>query len=496
MNNKPKFDPSKPFSAVDKPPFDPSKGFDVPSENSRSIEAFGQGMAQGGTLGYANELQAATYPAVEKFMDFVTGGNVADINPEDTYAQRLLENKKRDTELRKSGAYLPGEIAGTLATSFIPGKIVSPATGAIGRLSQAIGTGGAMGYLQNPLEGQTREENALYGMGMGAAGHALASGVGYGAKALSGASESLGDFAEKNALRAAGAQKPQVKKLNVQNRAKEVGRFIIDEDLVKPGMDAQDILEKTRSVRNDAGAQISEAFDKIEKSGKGGVFNRKEIANQMRQSANEAIGNSLDAEQVAERLDKYISNFEKKEGPATARELLGLKGQFDERINYSRKAMDLPEIQDGYKALRTSLNDAINQRAENLSNKVRGDIGKSLKEANKRYSLASSVNEIAENKAAMEGNKFLSLTDTIAGAGGAAAGLAGGGLTAIPSAIGAAAANKALRTYGPAIGTKLLDKASKVSALSAKNQARLNALQRNNPIISGSLAARLKALGD
>lgn len=220
--SKPKFDPSKPFEeakAQAKPKFDTSKPF-APEEGKKAegpaaSEAFAQGLAQGGTLGYANEAQAASYPIIESLMDLVSGGKVKKAEEalakqgikdvEDSYESRLAENKKRDSELKDSGAYVAGDVLGSLVSTAVPGgiaakagakaakgagtvakaaKALAPATSTSGKLLQAGAAGGAMGALENPGEEGSRADNALLGLLTGGVGQGVVEGVAKGGKAV------------------------------------------------------------------------------------------------------------------------------------------------------------------------------------------------------------------------------------------------------------------------------------------------------------------------
>lgn len=434
-----------------------------------------QGLLRGLSMGKTDEDQAlaeasAMTGAEDAFLEsvnpLVAVPSIAQAERADPKFQQIYQERKAELEKLQSEfpkASLAGEFAGGVVSPV--GELVGGAvTGVAGRGLKAAGNT-AVG--QSVKAGASKVANRIAALG-----------------------DDLGTLAEKNALRSAGAQKSQMKSLVNRGRVKDVGRYIIDEDIVPPGASAEDVFETASKLKKGAGEEISSVFDDIEKAGSGGTFNRKELADGLRNSiyGDDAVAGSLDADKIVPQLEKYIADFEAKNGSASARELLELKGKFDARINYAKKSMDLPELQQGYKNLRGAINDAINSRAENLSNKVRGNLGERLKNANRKYGLASEVESIAENRLAQEGNRFFSLTDSIAGAAGAGAGLVTGGLSSIPMAAAGALGNKALRTYGPAIGTKGIDKVSR--ALKA-----LGPKATEKTAESGSkLAARIAAL--
>lgn len=486
-----------------------------------SREAFGHKAVDAATMGYAPQVAGAIEKA--KGGDYLKGRDAEIAN---------LERLKQSNPISSNIGTGMGMAASIPAMEAVGGAVL-PARAAqvinASRIGKAAVTGGGMGALMNPgdevgvidpVQLKGRALNAAVGA---VAGPVLEKGIGaVGAipQKLIGAGKSLTDLAEKTALRSAGAQKPQIKALNNAGRTSDVGRFIIDENLAPAGASGAEILENAQSVRKQAGQEIGAVFDQIEKSGKAGTFSRKDVAQAMRDSLHmdDAVGGSLDAEKVLGQLEQYVTNFEKKEGPATARELLELKGKFDGRINYSKKAMELPELQQGYRNLRTTVNEAINNRAEALSNEVKGPLAQKLKAANTKYGLASHVTDLAENKANMEGNNFFSLRDSMA----AGAGLSGmiahgaGGPKAIAAAAAAALASKAARKYGPSATIAAADTVAPMltragRALSGRgmpqvpNAIRLAALEeglqseavRPSPKLNADMKrARLKAMGE
>lgn len=468
-----------------------------------------EGFGNGASLGYLPQLQAAAAKPIYAALNAVTG---QDVQP-DSYLQERDANIARQESLAKSNpkSYYGGMLAGGIATAPVleagvtalaPAKLISvtPAilkAAAAGdeaakaavlaaQARKAMTIGGAIGAAANPgdKEGELapvqpgkRLVNAGIGIGLGAAGNKIASKIAGAPEALASTQDGLETLAEKNALRSIGAQKTQMKQLlksGGPDKVKEVGRFVINESLAPAGAGVEEIAENAQRVKKAAGEQIGAVFDKIDSSGNASKFDRKTIAQAMRDAltGDEDVSGSLHSKKVMPQLEELITDFESKPGAADARELLKLKGQYDKEINYAKKAMDLPALQQGYKNIRTTINEAINERAEALSNKVRGQLGDELRAANKRYSLASSASEIAENKLAQEGNNFFSLTDKMAGGVGALAGMTTGGITSIPKAAAAMMASKALRTYGPAVGTSALDAAAgaagKASSLASK----------------------------
>lgn len=445
---------------------------------SRPIEAAVQKFGKGASMGYLSNMQAgleSLIPSPTADLDASLKDQGFEVKQQpNTYTALRDQYNKNQESLSKSNPWISGgaELAGGIAMTPAIETGVGALAPAASVAKKAMLTGAAIGGAQNPgdVEGEvnpiqlgSRAVNTAVGGVLGYGANKLASKLGSASQDLTATGENLETLAEKNALRNVGAQKPQMKALNNQDRVKDVGRFIIDEGIAPVGAGADDIAENALRARSKYGQQIGSVFDEIEKTGGGGTFQRKEVAQAMRDAlqGDDRVAGALDSEEVLGKLEKYITSFEKGEGPASAKELLALKGKFDGRINYSKKSMDLPELQQGYQNLRTTINEAINNRAESLSNKVRGDLAKRLKDANRNYGLAASASDLADNKLAMEGNNFLSLSDKMAGGIGGGLGLMHGGLMALPYAAAGAAANKALRILGPGGGTAAIDSASR-----------------------------------
>jgi len=474
-----------------------------------AIEGFGNGAS----MGYLPQLQALAAKPIYAVLNAVTGQN---IQP-DSYVQERDANIARQEALAKSNpkSYYGGMVAGGISTAPVGEAVaakVLPSAVQGARLAKAVGTGAVIGALQNPgdekgvidpIQAKERAKDAAIGGAIGGAVDIAARGISNVADKVSKAGDALETTAEKNALRSVGAQKPQMKKLIAKDKVKDVGRFIIDENIAPAGAGAEDIAANAQQIKDAAGKEISSVFDQIEKSGHAGTFDRKNIAQAMRDAlmGDEDVAGSLHSKKVLPQLEELITDFESKPGAADARELLKLKGQYDKEINYSKKAMDLPALQKGYQNIRSTINEAINDRATALSNEVRGDLAAKLKAANKRYGLASTVAEIADNKLAQDGNKFFSLTDTLGGVLGGGVGAVHGGVGSIPGAVAGAAASKAIRTYGPSVGTKVIDAASKgMKAVGPTAGAAIEAAAPGTlgGIVADELApaARQKFMGD
>jgi hypothetical protein len=146
--------------------------------------------------------------------------------------------------------------------------------------------------------------------------------------------------------------------------------------------------------------------------------------------------------------------------------------------NYARNPLARePDVETAFRTARKFLSKKITQHVDALAKEL-GDKGaaKALKQANQEYGYSKRIVQIAEDRLNRVGaNNMFSLSDTMAGAGTAAAGGAAGAIlggdveSAVKGAalgLGGAAASKIARSYGAGVGARGLDIASKAASKS------------------------------
>ncbi len=176
------FDPAL-FEEYDESLFEPS----APAPESRPVQALAQGIGQGATLGYMNEINSALEPGFAKLGDFISGKDVSENLPE--YDSRLAEYQAREAELKEanpiaSGAgQLIGAIgssgavgAGAKALGFGGKAAATGLKGYLGNIGKGAVTGAVTGAAYNPGEG-SRFDNAVAGGIVGGAVPAIAGAV-------------------------------------------------------------------------------------------------------------------------------------------------------------------------------------------------------------------------------------------------------------------------------------------------------------------------------
>ncbi len=179
---KPAFDPSKPFEAATKPAFDPNAAFETPDDAPSSLESLGRGVAQGGTLKFADEIAGGA----EALWDKLKG---SDTPFAEAYRKHRDESRANfdAAEQANPTEFGAGEIAGGIGT----GVLAAPLTGGAS-LGSAVALGAGTGALNalggsNELDAQAAtdalKEGALGGA-FGAGGYGVGKLLGKGVSAV------------------------------------------------------------------------------------------------------------------------------------------------------------------------------------------------------------------------------------------------------------------------------------------------------------------------
>jgi hypothetical protein len=149
-----------------------------------------------------------------------------------------------------------------------------------------------------------------------------------------------------------------------------------------------------------------------------------------------------EAEKVEAVLDQLASK-----GELTIKEAQELRQYVDSKISFSKKVPDMAEMQQYLYDIRTGIRDRMNLAAD-----AAGTEAGALKNANRRYHLATTAQDIGEREMGRtQSNHSISLMDL------AAANLGEGSLSKAAIAV----ANKAARSFGNATQARALNAASK-----------------------------------
>lgn len=399
-------------------------------------------------------------------------------------------------------ASVVGEVAGTVATAFIPGlggANIAKTTGTLAVGAAKIATKGlAEGLTKKVLERGVAGalEGAVAGVGNAVSEATLgeteltaqklvssmgvAALIGGGAGALTGGAEALaqkglkklGDalpenieetaeyFANKNSVKALAIQS------NLTNKSPEqiqdLGRRWLDLGIVKKGFSAEDSVQRAKEVLRESGEQIGESLSRLDANAVNGQrFNPAQAAKRIR----DEILSELDDNPLNANVRKQI------EEQAGYLEELGDRGMsfvkadkvkrgFDPHLKYDR--IPTPE-QEALMRVRGIVNDELVSQAEEVAISA-GDMAlrDSLLDARKAFGAAAEAEKIglkAVRRA--QGNRSVTLTDYLSGIGGAVAGVATGNPIPLALGVGGAVANKWFREKGSQFLATALDQISK-----------------------------------
>lgn len=507
----------------------PWANYQTPKSSMSAGQAAIEGFGQFATAGYLPQLQA------------LAGGLIPDSNaqldkdlqaqgfkisqPEDTYLSRRDENIGRQEKLAQEQpvSYYGGGVAGLLTSAPAIGGAISKlpllgakSTGLLAKTAQAAGGGAVMGALQNPgdeqgkidpIQAEQRMEGAKTGAKMGAftqLGATAAQGV---AGAIKAVPKKLQDYAAMKAFKSSGAMLKDIRKADARGRTLEIGKEMIDSGLIKPGSTFEDIALKSGQIKQKTGKSIGDIYQTVGESALPKVDADSTAMKLIDAVSDPSVRPKLNTDTYDNAMDKMIQSItHDKAKLSDVRYLNDLIGELDDLINYSKRNGELPSLQKGYLKLRQTLRGIINQSVEATGVSLgKPELKQALLDANKRYGIMAEVSSIARDRVARENvNRFMSLTDTLVGTGGAAGGavmgslLSGnveGGLKGAALGAGAGLLNKGARLYGNPILTQA---ASKTGGLLSKVPSPVTSgIQQGagylveNPAVSGVIGSGL-----
>lgn len=371
------------------------------------------------------------------------GFNIQEKTPSFVESRDAFVNRAKKQEELYPAATTAGELTGLISSAPIAGAglklipgLAAPAATAIGRTSQAIGSGAAAGLLQTPepIKGEMDLQipERLQQAEFGAIGGGLLQGAGEGVRKLGG---SLGKFAEERAFKAAGATASKKDKSLIKHgRATKIGRALIDEGIIKPGDTYDDILEKTTSAKKNAGEAIGQIYDDTFAAQKPEILKNlssKESVSGLlhkaveKSSVKPTIGKKAYEDTMNQVIDDLVTGVDDFSDPRSINHVIG---ELDDRINYSIANKEMKPLQKGLLSMRQKLRQMVNVTVRKTASEL-GDKDKikELKKLNQVYGNLSEAQRMAEEKVAREtANRFFSPSDY----GIAGVGALGGAITA------------------------------------------------------------------
>lgn len=446
------------------------------------------GVAQGGTMGFADEIGGALGEFLPQGFGGVPESSVKlgpaampsnNDTPEQFAAKaNLIEgmannptsyelvrdnmrNEVKQAKEQQGGAFAAGDIAGGIGAS-VAGNILMPGGGPAVRGAIEGGLSGLGNSDADLLQGD------VAGAAKDAATGAVVGGVsGYvGDKALGwlfrgtpsaaeGVSEGLEGMAEGRAVKAATGQNKAALRQMIEKgelgldtgTVERVGSDLLDEGVVSAGASARDILQRAGERKEAWGKTINEALEHLDSVTPQGMrLDVGALADDMEQAlVVPNLAGTRGQRQIASRLAEDIAAL--REQGSTLSELEGFKRALDSDINYAK--IDMPAASKALLRMRTMLNEAIESKADEVGAAAgASDVADLFREAKKVYSSMAIGERVAQNQVtAQASNRMIAPSDYAIGAVRAlhsASNPAGAAVEGAAWALG----HKALRTRG------------------------------------------------
>lgn len=449
-------------------------------------------------IGYLPQLQALASKPIYGALNAVTGQDVEPdsyVDERDRNAQRLSDEEKANPKTALAGS-VGGALAGAAATPEVK-ALGMLGKGIAGGIARGAAYGTAQGALSNPgdtkgvvdpLQLQDREKNAVSGAETGGVMGAAAGGIGGLLSKLSTSPEAAQSFANAKAVKASGGMLKDFRSLSDRGQIDPIGKFALDNGIVKAGDTVDSIAEKAASVNKDAGNRLQDIYSqansealktaspeqlqKMDEVGFNPVRDRSQVLSQIKDS----LGDDVDKTSAVKSVSNYLDQLTEDYGNQTLspKQAQQVKTAMDEKINYSRNPLSSePAAEKGFSQARGLISQRIDQGIDAVG-QASGDAGllSKLKQANQDYGYSAQLKNMAEDRMSRDNsNRQFGLTDTIAGGAGAGvggmighaiAGPIGGAEGAAAGALAGGAINKLSRTYGPAIQSDVANRAAPI----------------------------------
>lgn len=452
-------------------------------------EAFAGGAAQGFTLGFSDEIEAGLGAAVDKAGAAL--GTRGDISLKDAYETRLKHSRANYDELKHDHpkTFTGGSVAGGILTSFVP--VAGFAKGATAaqniRKAAALGALAGSGTSENSMY-ESPESAAKYAVDVGkgaAIGGLMQGAMTVAGKALSALKpENLRQTAATKALKASGYTGKDLKNMS-QDEIRAAGTELLDKGVVTAGSGLRTVADRAEAVKAKAGEAIGAALDSVDTlvSKAKQLIDDGAIGGALPDRGKQALKDAVDKNfqfnmvKIGQRIeqelikpneknpllkgelnklrtiaDDFISN-----GSVSMREGNVIKGTQGRVTNFNSDTVPQGFKKEIYSIIREHLDDVV-EKTGNLEAAVakgeRGAMGPLSTEvrnkavsdayqgAKKTYGVMKEAADVASTRLGQtQGQREISLTDTIAGA----AGLASGGPA---NAVLLGGMNKLARQYG------------------------------------------------
>lgn len=437
------------------------------------LESAARGLAQGGSLGFADEITGAVESA---FTD----------KPYEQARNESRANYKRAQEANPA-TYTTSEIGGGLATAFVPGANIAKGAslGKAALQAAALGAGTGAGYSDaDNIKDLAIDTGIGAGIGgaLGAGAHAASPYLQKGIEKFAGRAD---DLADRFGARAIGAERGTVKSLGM-DKVKEAGNYA-RKNLLSPFASTDDLLERNAALKSQGGEMMGKAYQAIDDAG-ASTFNPLNVASKVDENIGDFYRSPINRGETNQLENTLESILMRGEGNIPLREAQTLKQELGKVANWKNNLniTDKEKMaREAYGIVSSQIDEAVEKGSEAINSAGLSDM---LTQGKKLYSDASSAEKLLGNKQAREqGNKLLGLTDwSVLGAGTGVAPLTGG--LSAPVAAAGVLAKKGLEKYGAQNASLGLGKV----ADALKKSPQMANLYNKNPQVFNTLAQKME----
>lgn len=449
----------------------PAARKEEPSTPVSSPEAMARGLADVLTFGTAKYTAPAIRGGLQKVLP-KSASEYLGFDPYDVEKARYAEREKIAEEYEPT-SYRGGQALG-LGAQLLAAPFAGAATAGRMGVSQAARNIGAQAF-QSPL-GQA-------GVGAVQAGAAsdfdpmeILKGAGtagvltkLGSASATALQPKLESAAYERAAKATGADilKPSRRIERMPGGRQAYGKDVLKQGIVTAGKSVPEIAEEAAKQEDKYGRTIGKIYERLDKVQGGEVpddfmgklldkLYKDVIAPLRKTAATQAMADRVEQAYVG-KLAQMVEEGYRPSFTQLHDEMRGLG-----KLAYTPTGTDKPlndQLQKVSRIMRSEMQKQAGQT------EAGADLLSALKQANRKYSVATEAAQTAQEKATrMATNRAISLSDYVAGSGGLAGGAAiGGGVGGVIGAAGVALLNKVARERGPQVAASMLDAAQKMA---------------------------------
>jgi len=418
------------------------------------------GAAQGGTMGFADEMEGA---AKALFTN-------------KTYHEGRDEARSRyqKAEDQNPKSFLVGQVGGGIATSLIPGVGIAKGAGLAAGAAKAALIGGVAGagYSKtDPTKSPDDLKHFAGDVGEGAAFGGVTQGaLGAAGKYLPSKSADLLDYlAQRRAVKAATGQNKKVIKEAIKGgRLQKMGQDLLATD--ESGGPAIGYLDKTESIapkleskQKFFGGKIGEVSNQIDTQMPKAVSGQ-EVANSIIEEASK-IPELPHTKGIIDRMQETAAKFEQM-GDMNFADAQKYKNQFKlTASDHTQEINNKVANNNMYKAVKNAMEKSASRISDVSDDQNLKDLLGRYKEYKGKYATFKTLSDAAKDReAANLANRFVSPSDYGTGLMTAGATMMSHGNLTPALAVGALAAggNKLARTYGSSLAARSLDKVADI----------------------------------